>query len=170
MTDATIRRWCGPAMADCRFAPHAGSRSDGRVTGRKPSGIGRRSSDQRDVDLTFQPARCRGVSTHQARRHVHHVWPSVEFHDAHRGAFRSQTSPRGSRRLHTLARHTCQNNWRQFFDPITIRFSISREQLAAEITVMPLILGTDYREIIGGQRRGTHRPDGRRPAYQFPAA
>ena len=43
---------------------------------------------------------------------------------------------------------TYQQNWQQFFDPIAIRVSLDNRQLAAEVTVMPLIANTDYAEFI----------------------
>src|SRR5205814_3446501 len=46
-------------------------------------------------------------------------------------------------------RNTYQQNWNQFFDPIAVRFSMSPRQLSAELAVMPLIAGTDYRWFIG---------------------
>jgi len=45
-------------------------------------------------------------------------------------------------------RDSYQRNWRQFFDPIAVRFSLSKQKLSAELTVMPLIVATDYRRFI----------------------
>lgn len=41
-----------------------------------------------------------------------------------------------------------QQNWSQFFDPIAIRFSMGPRELSAELTVMPLIAGSEYRHVI----------------------
>ncbi len=41
-----------------------------------------------------------------------------------------------------------ERNWSQFFDPIAVRFSVSQKKLGAEITVMPLIAGSEYRDLI----------------------
>ena len=41
-----------------------------------------------------------------------------------------------------------QRNWRQFFDPIAIRFAVAPDRLGAELTVMPLIMATEYGHII----------------------
>ena len=41
-----------------------------------------------------------------------------------------------------------QQNWRQYFDPIAVRFSVAARRLSAEVSVMPLIAGTDYRQFI----------------------
>ncbi len=45
-------------------------------------------------------------------------------------------------------RDSYQMNWRQFFDPIAVRFEVQDQRLAADLTVMPLITGTDYRDFI----------------------
>jgi hypothetical protein len=37
-----------------------------------------------------------------------------------------------------------QNQWRQFFDPIAIRFTLSPSRIGVDITVMPLIAHTTY--------------------------
>jgi hypothetical protein len=41
-----------------------------------------------------------------------------------------------------------ERNWRGVFDPIAIRFARSARGIGADITVMPLIAGSDYREMI----------------------
>jgi hypothetical protein len=41
-----------------------------------------------------------------------------------------------------------QRNWSQFFDPIAVGFSIRDDRLVADLTVMPLIESSNYREFI----------------------
>lgn len=41
-----------------------------------------------------------------------------------------------------------QSNWSRVFDPIGLRLIVNDEQLSADLTVMPLIAGSDYREYI----------------------
>ncbi|MDB6109673.1 MAG: hypothetical protein JWR69_1423 [Pedosphaera sp.] len=41
-----------------------------------------------------------------------------------------------------------QQNWSQYFDPIAARFSVHPEQISAELTVMPLIVRTEYNQLI----------------------
>ncbi len=45
-----------------------------------------------------------------------------------------------------------QSNWRWAFDPIAIRLGVEKKKLSADMTVMPLIWGTDYREFINVSR------------------
>jgi hypothetical protein len=40
-----------------------------------------------------------------------------------------------------------QNNWSQFFDPIAVRFCVSKPRLATELTVMPLIMASRYNDL-----------------------
>lgn len=52
-----------------------------------------------------------------------------------------------------------QNNWRQFYDPIAIRFSIARDRLGAEMTIMPLIASSEYNSIMAVSAGGKIAPD-----------
>ena len=45
-----------------------------------------------------------------------------------------------------------QNNWSNFFDPIAVRFHASAKKLAIDLTVMPLIEFSDYREMVAISR------------------
>jgi hypothetical protein len=41
-----------------------------------------------------------------------------------------------------------QRNWRWAFDPIALRLGVDKKKLSADLTVMPMILGTEYREFV----------------------
>ncbi len=45
-------------------------------------------------------------------------------------------------------RNGYQSNWKYYFDPIAVRFAVEDKRLAADLTVMPLIAGTEYRDYI----------------------
>jgi len=55
-------------------------------------------------------------------------------------------------------RDTYQQNWRAFFDPIAVRLTVDRKRLAADTTVMPLIVGTEYGQMIELARGGVIGP------------
>jgi hypothetical protein len=40
-----------------------------------------------------------------------------------------------------------QSNWRAYFDPIALQLTLHERTIAADLTVMPLIAGTEYREM-----------------------
>ena len=53
----------------------------------------------------------------------------------------------GEARTYRFFRDRYQREWRQFFDPIAIQFSMDAKRIAADVTVMPLIMESEYNEI-----------------------
>ncbi len=51
-----------------------------------------------------------------------------------------------------------QRNWSWGFDPIALRISLGKEKLAADLTVMPLIMNTQYRDFISISTGGKYGP------------
>lgn len=51
-----------------------------------------------------------------------------------------------------------QNNWQWAFDPIGLRLGVSQKRLSADLTVMPLIWGSDYRELVRVSQGATFGP------------
>ncbi len=49
---------------------------------------------------------------------------------------------------YTRFRNAYQNNWRQYFDPIAIRFEVTPHRIKADLSVLPLIIGSEYHELI----------------------
>ncbi len=52
-----------------------------------------------------------------------------------------------------------QSNWRWAFDPIGLRLGIQRENVSADLTVMPLIWGSDYRSLVSFSQGAAFQPD-----------
>jgi hypothetical protein len=52
-----------------------------------------------------------------------------------------------------------QSNWRWAFDPIALRLSVDDQHLSADLTVMPLIAGSEYRRWIAVSRGATIAPE-----------
>lgn len=55
----------------------------------------------------------------------------------------------GEAELYERWRRGYESNWSNFFDPIAVRLMIDEEGLGFDLTVMPLILGTDYADLAG---------------------
>jgi len=145
LTDATIRRWCGPKwrIANSRRTRAAAAMTalqaahfDGLVKGTAtPTILG--------GELTPEGDELRITKTGVASR----TYGTLDF-----------LTPIAELPLDQVTRSeadsyqrwcdTYQQNWQQFFDPIAIRVSIDGRQLAAEVTVMPLIANTDYAEFM----------------------
>ena len=62
-----------------------------------------------------------------------------------------------------------QRNWNWAFDPIGLRISLGKQKLAADLTIMPLILASQYNEFAEISLGGEVRSRGRRSA-QGPGA
>ncbi|MFO0801662.1 MAG: hypothetical protein U0791_00875 [Gemmataceae bacterium] len=141
MTDAAIRRWCGPKWRighDRRIRAGA-------------------------ILADIQAAQLRSMHAGEARKFEDPRIGPVET--GPHGAF----SPKHGSRLFqtpiaeseidqvTMAeadayrrwRDSYQQNWSQFFDPIAIRIAVRPDSLAVDTTVIPLIMATEYRELVG---------------------
>ena len=146
LTDATIRRWCSPqwrianarrtkvaaALAEVQ-ARHLDELVGGKV---KPGPIQTDFSAPDAGEIQIMKS---GVLS-SAYGTLKFLTPIAEIPLA--------KVTRAEADAYNRWRNGYQQNWRQFFDPIAIRFSVSARRLSAEITVMPLIAGTDYREFI----------------------
>lgn len=146
LSDATIRRWCGPRwrIADSRrvrvaaVMSHLQARHLDRIVRRNAQPLAATSvyplSDAGDFQITSG-----GVQSS--------VYGELDFLTPI-GELDLADVTREEARLYEAWRDGYQRNWSQFFDPIAVRFFINEEKLAVDTTVMPLIAGTEYREII----------------------
>lgn len=145
VTDATIRRWCGPrwriaasrrtrvaaAMAELQ-AQHlpdlaAGSVGpEGRALGSQIPGAG---------ELHLTPT---GVASS--------VYGTLEFLTPIAELAVDRVSPE-EKRAYEWFRDGYQRRWRQFFDPIAARFTVDGARLATDVTVRPLIAASRYRRL-----------------------
>ena len=166
LTDATIRRWCGPRwrIADSRRtrvaallaevqAQHMEKLVREQVTADNAPHVDLYVQDMGQIRVT--PA---GVlsSTYGS---LAFMTPIVELPvDKVSGA---------EARAYARWRDTYETNWRQFFDPIAVRVSMLPDgSLAADMTVMPLIQGTSYRPLISVTRDASLPPNAGDPHEQ----
>ena len=156
LTDATIRRWCSPrwrigdsrrtraaaVMAEIQ-ARYAGDLATGKVTAAPIHP----DADLPDVaDLRITPD---GVVS-SLYGSLEFMTPIVEL-DLTKA---TQTEADAYKRW----RDTYQQNWSNYFDPIAIRFGASPTSLTADLTVMPLIDASEYRQIIDISQGATISP------------
>jgi hypothetical protein len=146
LSDATIRRWCGPRwrIATSRrtrdmavMAEIQATHLDRLVAGKVESGpvytdlpLGSRA------ELTLTP---QGVVSATIGS-LAFMTPIAEM-DMQRVTAAEATAYRQWRDRY-------QQNWRWAFDPIGLRIGVKSEQLTADLTIMPLIWGTEYREAL----------------------
>jgi hypothetical protein len=147
ISDATIRRWCGPRwrIASSRRIRDAAvltqmqaASLDFLVTG-KGLKLGSLTSDwptsqQADLQLTTD-----GVTSPSLGR-LDFLTPISEL------TFDSVTI--AERDAYQRWRDNYQNNWNAAFDPIALRVGSDEKQLTADLSIMPLIVRSDYREML----------------------
>jgi hypothetical protein len=146
LTDAAIRRWCGPKwrIADSRRTRAAAVLSELQAAHFEELASGKAADAALSSgfnlpgagELRLTPA---GVLS-SAYGSLNFMTPIAEIPLA--------TVTRAEASAYERWRNNYQRDWQQFFDPIAVRFAIAQDRLGAEITVMPLILATDYRHFI----------------------
>jgi len=144
LSDATIRRWCGPKwrIANARrthaaalMAEVQASHLDDLVRGKAANIVETNLPDLGTIRITPTGVQSSTYGTLEFLTPIIEM-PMVKVTQAEADAYNRW-------------RNGYQQNWNQFFDPIAVRFSMSPQQLGAELTVMPLIAGTEYRQLIG---------------------
>lgn len=146
LSDATIRRWCGPkwrvassrrTRAAAVLAELTASHVNGLVT--KTVEPGAIHTDWFIPDAGKLRLTPQGVisSTYGSLEYLTPIaeLPINKVTEAEAQAYRRW-------------RDTYQWNWRQFFDPIAIRFSVRDDRVAMDLSVLPLILATEYNEFV----------------------
>ncbi len=147
LSDATIRRWCGPRwrIASSRRVRGAAILSeletaylDDLVAGRVEAGpihTDLAGPDPGELRLTS-----RGV-TSSAIGSTEFQTPIIEL------PLEKVTEQEAE--FYKRWRDTYQQNWNWAFDPIALRITANDKKLAGDLTVMPLIVNTEYRQFIG---------------------
>ncbi|MBN2022438.1 MAG: hypothetical protein JW809_06550 [Pirellulales bacterium] len=146
LSDATIRRWCGPrwrigtsrrARAAAVLAEMQASQMDALARGTvEPGPIHTDLPLPDDARLTL--ARTGVISSVHGR--IDFLTPIAEMP--------LDEVSRAEADAYERWRDGYQRNWTVGFDPIALRISVKPEALAADLSVMPLIAGTQYREFL----------------------
>ncbi len=146
LSDATIRRWCGPRW---RIASSRQLRDLAVVTELTATYMDALAKNNVQpgpihTDLPFASAgqitlTQRGVASSTIGA-LEFLTPIAEMH--------VDKVTRAEAEAYDQWRRGYQRNWRWAFDPIALRLSVSDEKLAADLSVMPLIWGSDYREMV----------------------
>lgn len=142
LTDATIRRWCGPQwrIADSRRTRAAAVMAELQAAHLDELAAGRSVDSGLTAPAEFWDAGAlrwtkAGVSSGR--------YGTLEFMTPILELGLTEVT-RAEAEAYARWRENYQRNWRQFFDPIAVRFSVAPERLGAELTVMPLIAASDY--------------------------
>ncbi|MGC8639232.1 MAG: hypothetical protein ACP5XB_05060 [Isosphaeraceae bacterium] len=153
LTDATIRRWCGPRW---RIA------SSRRV--RAASLLASLHADHLE-ELAFARAKTGEIASPGFMKYDPSYFDPGHLRMSKTGVFSDiygsvlfptpiaeiplDEVTRGEATTYEAWRNSYQMNWRNYFDPIAIRLGADPgKRVSADLTVMPLIAGTDYKWMI----------------------
>ncbi|MCC7294145.1 MAG: hypothetical protein IT449_18945 [Phycisphaerales bacterium] len=157
LSDAAIRRWCGPrwriatsrrTRASALMAELTAANLDALAAhsvAEGPIHMERPIADVGDLRLTTS-----GVTSS--------VHGSLEFLTPIAEVPLTRVT-REEADAYARWRESYQRNWRDFFDPIAVRFTTQRDRLAADVSVMPLIAGSEYRDEIALARGAAIAPN-----------
>lgn len=146
LSDAAIRRWCGPEWrigasrrlrAGAIMADVTAAHMDDLVRGLKDTVSATSDTPMRTIgELSLTPTGVRSSVYGSAA----FLTPIVEL-----GI--KQVAP-DEAESYKRWRDSYQRNWRWGFDPIAISFTITPKRIAADMTVMPLIVASEYRSFV----------------------
>lgn len=153
LTDATIRRWCGPQwrIANSRRTRAAAALADAQASNLNAMVKGTAKAGPVQTRFSSTDVGEIRVTTNGV---VSSVYGTLDFLTPIVELPLTMVT-REEADAYQMWRDGYQSNWRQFFDPIAIRVSSTGAQLKADLTVMPLIGGSDYRQFID-LTRGAH--------------
>ena len=157
LTDATIRRWCGPRwrIGNSRRVQVAALLSE--LQAEHLNEIARHPTQARRIQAPAGAVET-GELTSAANGVRSSIYGDLEFQTPicelplDKVSLEEQNS-------YNAWRSSYQQYWRQYFDPIAVRVTMNPQQIAAQITVMPLIAGTDYRDMVDFTRGGRIAPE-----------
>jgi len=125
--DPAIRKWCGPRW---RIAHSRRLRAAARLADREAERI----ENEVAGDSPPPPARDPLYGSLGFLRPIAEI-PLTEV-------------SRQEATLYRRWREGYERNWSNVFDPIAVRFSVRPDRVALDLTVMPLILGSEYGELV----------------------
>jgi len=156
LSDATIRRWCGPRW---RIAASRRTRAAAVMAEMQAAHLDRLVRGQGEPDTLPQGfdkiggdlAMTEGGVRSSLYGTLDFLTPIVELPVQY--ATKSEVDAYGQ------WRERYQQNWRWAFDPIALRVGVGPDAISADLTVMPLIWGTSYRELISYSSGGSFGPN-----------
>ncbi len=146
LSDATIRRWCGPKwrIAGSRRTRDVAVLAELQATYLEQIVRGEAQPGPIHTDLTMVSAGELMLETTGVRSPVYNT---LNFQTPISELLIEKVTAEEAA-AYGRWRDGYQRNWRWAFDPIGVRLTLTDEMLGADMTVMPLIAGTDYAQFI----------------------
>jgi hypothetical protein len=157
LSDATIRRWCGPQwrIATSRRMRQAAVMAELQATYMDDLAHNKATDGPIRTDLYTVGADDLRLSSQgvwsQTYNTLDFLTPLVELPVTKVTKAESDAYVRW--------RDTYQRNWRQYFDPVAIRLVVTKQVVGADLSVMPLIAGSEYQQFIALSEGATIKPE-----------
>jgi hypothetical protein len=137
VSDATIRRWCGPRwrIADSRRTRAAATMMDIQAEHLEPLAAGN-AVPPGSKEWRFTAG---GIASP--------VYGDLEFMTPIAELPIDRVSA-AEARAYEWFRDNYQSHWRQYLDPLAIRFTMQKHQLGVDFSIRPLIAESDYRGLM----------------------
>jgi hypothetical protein len=149
ITDAAIRRWCGPhwRIGASRRVRAAAFMAELQAQNMETlvSGF---PEDQRQLNVT--PPLAMGQVSLTSQGVVSSVYGTLDFQTPI-AELAMTSATQAEAQAYKRYRDLYQRRWRQFFDPIAIRFHVDPDKenkISMDLTVRPLIAATQYQQFI----------------------
>ena len=145
LSDATIRRWCSPRW---RIGDSRRTRMAAVLAELQASQVNRLATNHAEPGPIYSDLALPGGGELTLSRSgvASAVYGSLEFMTPI-GELPLDEVTQEEADAYNRWREGYQRNWRWAFDPMALRLTFAAGQLAADLTVMPLILGSEYREM-----------------------
>jgi hypothetical protein len=146
ISDKTIRRWCGPRW---RIGSSRRTRATATMTELQASHLDALVKQQIQAGIIAVDAKLpdAGELRIAAEGVSSSIYGTLDFQTPIVELEMTHVTPEEAR-LYNRWRDGYQRYWSNFFDPIAVRFQVTKSKLATDVTVMPLIDRSDYREFI----------------------
>ncbi len=161
LSDATIRRWCGPRW---RIAASRRTRDAAVLAEVQASQLDRLVEGKVKTGpiYTDLPIAEKGELTLTSAGVASSSLGTLDFMTPI-GEVAMDRVTKAEAEAYERWRRGYQNNWQWAFDPIALRLGIDKKKLSADLTVMPMIVGTEYREFVNVSRGAKFPPDAADP-------
>ncbi len=146
LSDATIRRWCGPRwrIAESRRMRDLAVMTELQATCLADIVKGESRADRLQFDFILATG---GELRLASTGVVSSVLGTLDFQTPIAEIPLERVTP-SEATAYLNWREGYERNWRWAFDPIGLRIGLGTAKLAADLTVMPLIAGSQYRQVL----------------------
>ena len=137
ISDATIRRWCGPEWRIGASRRTRAASALAELQARNESGTALEAKEFPELGK---------VQLINGRVHSQR-YGNLAFLRSVEELGINKITPE-EKRAYVFFRDRYQSNWSQYFDPIAARLSMKDGKISGDLTILPLIGGSDYRRMI----------------------